>query len=248
MRLLLVKTGDTADSIQRACGDFDRMFLDQIGDLIDVRVVHAHQGEPLPPVKEVDAMLMTGSPYSVTTLEPWAESLSRWTRDLVDADRPVLGVCYGHQLLAHALGGRVERNPLGYEIGTITVSLTPEGENDPLLGRLDGRPLRFNSVHADAVTELPEGATILATNERTAVQAYSVGDRVWGVQFHPEITKRIMEMYLEERRYRVVADAHRAGEDPEAAVEEVRRGIEETPQGSALLRAFILLAKEKLGG
>lgn len=246
MRFLLVKTGDTADSIQRACGDFDRMFLEKIGDLIDVRVVQAHRDEPLPPVGEVDAMLMTGSPYSVTTMEPWAESLSEWTRALVDADRPVLGVCYGHQLLAHALGGRVEKNPLGYEIGTISVDLTPEGEKDPLLGGLGGRPLRFNSVHGDAVTELPDGATVLASNRMSTVQAFSVGDRVWGVQFHPEITKRIMEMYLEERRYRVVADAERAGLDPEAAVEEVRRGIEETPHGAALLRAFILLARERL--
>src|SRR5687767_6239565 len=218
MKLTLVKTGDTAQTIREKYGDFDRMFLDQLGGLeLDIQLVQAHRGDPLPKPEHVELMIMTGSPSSVTKLEPWAESLAKWMNDLVDADKPVLGVCYGHQLLAHARGGRVEKNPLGYEIGTVPIELTREGESDPLLGAL-GRPLTFNTVHADAVVSLPEGSIVLAKNERSEVQAFAIGDRVWGVQFHPEITKPLMEMYLEARAQYVREDAIRRGVDPEAAI------------------------------
>ena len=244
MKLLLIKTGDTAPLIRERYGDFDRMFLDQLEGLpVEIQLVQAHRGEPMPPIGDVDLMIMTGSPSSVTKLEPWAESLARWTSDLVDAGKPVLGVCYGHQLLAHARGGRVERNPRGYEIGTVPIQLTEAGRSDPLLSSLE-EPLLFNTVHSDAVVVLPKDAVVLATNRGTEVQAYSIGDRVWGVQFHPELTRKLMEMYLEARVQHVKDDAIRRGVDPEAAIEEVRRRMQETPRGPQLLRRFVERALE----
>jgi GMP synthase (glutamine-hydrolysing) len=244
VKLALIKTGDTAQLIRDRYGDFDRMFVDQLQGLdLEIALVQAHRGDPLPKIDDVDLMIMTGSPSSVTKLEPWAESLAKWTSDLVDADKPVLGVCYGHQLLAHARGGRVEKNPRGYEIGTVEIELTREGKSDPLLGAV-GRT--FNSVHSDAVVALPSEAIVLATNAGTEVQAFAIGDRVWGVQFHPELTRELMEMYLEARLSNVRDDAVRRGVDPEQAIEEVRKRIRETPDGPRLLRRFVERAKELL--
>jgi GMP synthase (glutamine-hydrolysing) len=246
VKLALIKTGDTAQIIRDHYGDFDRMFLDGLeGSEAEIEVIQAHRGEPLPKIENVDLMIMTGSPSSVTQLEPWAESLARWTSELVDENKPVLGVCYGHQLLAHARGGRVERNPRGYEIGTIGVELTEAGRTDPLLGGLEA-PLFFNTVHSDAVVKMPDESIVLATNAGTEVQAFSIGDRVWGVQFHPELTRPLMEMYVEARMQHVKDDALRRGVDPETALAEVRARMRETPRGPELLRRFVELAREKI--
>jgi GMP synthase (glutamine-hydrolysing) len=247
MRLLILKAGDTVGAIIERHGDFDRMFEAPIAGLdLEIQVVPVHRGDPLPDIGAVEAVIITGSPSSVTKREPWADALARYTSDLVDAGRPLLGVCYGHQILAHARGGRVEQNPLGYEIGTIDLEITGAGRADPLIGSLRG-PMRFQSVHADAVVSLPEEAQLLATSERSAVQAFSIGDRTWGVQFHPEMTRSIMSMYVDARIENVRADALRSREDPEARLAAVRRSITDTPSGPELLIRFIALAKEKLG-
>src|SRR5262245_52167177 len=117
-RLVLLKTGDTLDSVKQEVGDFDRMFLETIGGE-GVRVIEAHKNEALPALDSFDALLITGSPHSVTARDRWADDSAAFTKAAVEANKHVLGVCYGHQLMAHALGGEVIKNPSGYEVGTI---------------------------------------------------------------------------------------------------------------------------------
>src|SRR5688572_19974688 len=132
-KLLVLKAGDTLDTVKSAFGDFDAMFIHHFDELgVEPHVVETHRGEPLPPPESFDATIITGSPHSVTAREPWADALGAWMCDAVEREHFVLGVCYGHQLLAHALGGRVEKNPNGYEVGTIAVELTDEAAHDPL--------------------------------------------------------------------------------------------------------------------
>src|SRR5687767_11564392 len=103
-KLLLVKAGDTLEEVKSTCGDFDRMFLGPLAELgVVPRVVSPHRGERLPPAEAFDAMIITGSPHSVTARDTWADQLAKLLVDAVASDRFVLGVCYGHQLLAHAL-------------------------------------------------------------------------------------------------------------------------------------------------
>jgi GMP synthase (glutamine-hydrolysing) len=146
----------------------------------------------------------------------------------------VLGICYGHQLLAQALGGTVGRNPNGREIGTVEVRSLASAARDPLLGSW-GAAGPAHVTHVESVLALPDGAVRLAESDLDPVQAFAVGERAWGVQFHPEFDAPIVRAYLEARRDKVRGE----GRDPEALLGQIR----ETPGGPRLLRRFAELIR-----
>jgi GMP synthase (glutamine-hydrolysing) len=132
----------------------------------------------LPPGFDYDGVVVTGSRSSVYWDEDWIGALLDWIERAADRSLPILGVCYGHQALAAALGGRVEAMD-DIEIGYHEIDRT----DDSLFDGLDTPFVAFET-HSDRVVDLPPGATRLAENER-GVQAFRRGD-CWGVQFHPE--------------------------------------------------------------
>jgi GMP synthase (glutamine-hydrolysing) len=186
--ILLVKCGSAAAEVRRAHGDYDRWFLRALAPTgAAVRVIEAHAGAPLPArAGGADAVVVTGSPRSVTERAPWMLALGAWLRERAERGVPVLGVCFGHQLLAEAYGGAVAPSPRGRELGTVRCALTPAGRADPLFA---GLPPAFDAqaTHEDEVARLPPGATLLATNGWSRVQAFGIGPRVRAVQFHPEM-------------------------------------------------------------
>ncbi|MCL7417521.1 MAG: type 1 glutamine amidotransferase [Halalkalicoccus sp.] len=144
----------------------------------DVRSFAANEGE-LPDGYAYDAVIVSGSRASVYWNEPWIESLIDWVTGALDDGVPVLGVCFGHQLVVHALGGEV-RDMGECEIGYREIERV--GDSDLLAGLLD-RFVAFET-HSDEIATVPDGATVIAENEY-AVQAFRA-DRAFGVQFHPE--------------------------------------------------------------
>ena len=151
-----------------------------------------------------DGCLVTGSRASVYWDEEWIEPTKEWVRTAIDRGLPFLGVCWGHQLLADVLGGRVE--PMGeYEIGYRTVERTGDSE---LLDGLDEEFTVF-TTHSDAVVELPPGAEPIAENDYSVHGFHK--DRVFGVQFHPEYDMETAEYVtkgkdLPDQRVRKVLD------------------------------------------
>ena len=126
-----------------------------------------------------DAAVISGSQTSVYDDESWIAGTEAWVREAVESGLPVLGVCWGHQLLARALGGDVD--PMGsHELGYATVGLV---DDDPLFDGFDASFVAFET-HSDEVTRLPAAASVLAENDR-ALQAFRIRN-AWGVQFHPE--------------------------------------------------------------
>src|SRR5690606_38861481 len=108
----------------------------------------------------------------------------------------VLGVCYGHQLLAHALGGRVDDHPAGREVGTVELELDAAGEGDALFGATPAK-FRAHATHRQSVLELPPGATVLARSAHDPHHAVRYAPTAWGLQFHPEFSVGIMRGYLQ---------------------------------------------------
>lgn len=143
-------------------------------------------------------------------------------------------VCYGHQLLAHALGGEVGNNPRGREFGTVEVSLEEATRDDPLLGGLPPR-IRVHAGHTQSVLRLPAGAVRLASNPWDVNQAVRFRATAWGVQFHPEFDAEIVREYI--GHYGVELSAE--GQDPARLV----MTATEENSGRLLLRKFAQLVR-----
>lgn len=150
--------------------------------------VELDAGETIPPLEPFDLLVVMGGPMDVWEeaehpwLKPEKAAIRRWVREL---ERPFLGVCLGHQLLADALGGEARRMARP-EVGLGAVGLTDAGRADPLFAGL-ADPLEVFQWHGVGVTRLPEGGVALAGNEACAIQAMRVGRHAYGVQFHCEI-------------------------------------------------------------
>lgn len=231
--ILVVKTGSALPGVLARHGDFEDWFREIFGAQVPLRVVRVFEGESLPLPEEAAAILVTGSAAMVTAREAWSEAAAAWLADAVLRDAaPVLGICYGHQLLAHGLGGKVGVNPRGREMGTMEIEFLQDGP-DPLLGSLVGAT-PFQTSHLESVLELPPGARRLGQSRLDPNHVFRVGERAWGIQFHPEFDAPIMRSYVDERAEGLQAE----GIDPGA----IQRAVRPTPGGPALLRLFAQIA------
>jgi GMP synthase (glutamine-hydrolysing) len=234
--IAILIAGDPVPLAKERRGGFEAMIRRRVGDFSTLRVgewidVDIRTAVELPKPEAVSGVIVTGSASSVTDREPWTLRGEELLRQLVAAQVPVLGICYGHQMLGQALGGLVEKNPRGREIGTVQVE---QVESDPILGALslgEGRRYPIHATHVDSVTMLPPGARVLATTKLDPNAAVRFGEHTWGVQFHPEFDPEVMRAYIETRRDRL----HEENLDPDRLLNEVR----ETPTGPEILQRFI---------
>ena len=120
--------------------------------------------------------------------QPWVTPLLRVLERTLEENIPGLGLCFGHQLLAKALGATVATDPKREESGTIDLDLTPAGKQDPLFKPLPS-PFPAHTGHSDSVMDVPTGVTLLATSRRLSTQAFRVDDApFFSTQFHPDLT------------------------------------------------------------
>lgn len=180
-----------------------------------------------------DALVLSGAPGDAwaddeATLQYVARA-RRWLRE----GKPLFGVCHGHQILARAAGGHVGRNPAGWELGNVRVSLTAAGRMCPLFAG-NGPELNFLESHQDAVLGVPAGAQVLAANDHTPVQALAYGPRQFSVQFHPEFSPEILRALWRDRE-------KPEGFDPAPALE----SAQPTPEARKLFARFLDLVPDQ---
>ena len=168
--------------------------LGVIGEVFDARgvawrYVDPWRGDAVPDVADVGGLVVLGGAMNADEVEayPWLGDVRSLLGAAVSAEVPVLGVCLGAQLLARSQDAAVTRGGVR-EIGFRKVSVVDAGVDDPLLAAFAPSAMVFQ-WHEDAC-ELPAGAELLATNDDTFVQAYRLGPRAYGVQFHFEVTPR----------------------------------------------------------
>lgn len=199
-KLFIIKIGTTFAGTLKRFGDFDRWTKDTLGTMdSDICVLDVAHGAALPPVADCAGVVVTGSHAMVTDRLPWSLRVASWIPSLLEARVPLLGICYGHQLLAQSMGGRVGFHPGGMEIGTVEVHLLPACAGDDLFRLLPQR-LCAHVTHSQTVLRLPPGATRLAANTHEPNHAFRVGECAWGVQFHPEYDAGIMRSYIREQK------------------------------------------------
>jgi len=227
--VVIVKLGSTMPHLQASRGDYEDWIAAGLDGLRDVRVCRVVEGDALPSPEAQRAVVVTGSSALVTDRAAWSERTGAWLKELVAHDRPLLGICYGHQLLADVLGGEVGMNPDGREIGMIDVQLNERAKSDPLFGVLPST-IRVSSSHRQSVLGLPRGARRLASNAATLNQAYALGERTWAMQFHPEWDHEVIGAYLEDRFDTLLGE----GLDPSALL----AGAQASPHGLRILQRF----------
>ena len=232
--LLIIKTGNTVAPLREQGEDFEDWFIAGCGVTDDeVLVVSVFLGEVLPAPEDVSGVIITGSPAYVTDQEPWNFSTAEFIKSAVAAEIPVLGVCYGHQLLAWAFAGDVGFHPEGREIGSVEISLSAAAQDDLLFTGMPAT-MTVQVSHQQSVLGLPAGALHLASNEFDPNHAFRIGKFAWGIQFHPEFDARISGAYLNARRGALIAE----GLD----VEQLESELAESPESHALLRRFAELS------
>jgi GMP synthase (glutamine-hydrolysing) len=186
--VLIVKTGTTNPAVVARHGDYDDWFARELGrGGARWTVVDAYTGGPVPDPTGFDGVILTGSPLSVRDDAAWMPRLGAWALSAA-ADVPVLAVCFGHQIVGEALGGRIEPNPAGGEYGTIEVDLTAAGQAHPLYAGMPAR-ISVQSTHRDVLLGAPTdpATTLLGSTGNTRWQTFSWGPRLHAVQFHPEL-------------------------------------------------------------
>ncbi|MDK3016081.1 type 1 glutamine amidotransferase [Pseudodonghicola flavimaris] len=194
MKIGILQTGHSPDPLIAPLGDYDQLFETLLaGNDFTFEVFAVVDGIFPSGPEDAEGWIVTGSRHGAYEDHPWIPPLEQLIRDIKASGKPMIGVCFGHQIIAQALGGKVEKFAGGWSVGRTEYMM-------------DGAPVALNAWHQDQVTELPEDARVLAGNEfcKNAILAY--GDTVWTVQPHPEFQPSFIKGLIDTRGKGVVPD------------------------------------------
>jgi GMP synthase (glutamine-hydrolysing) len=226
----IIKTGSTFDELKQSAGDFEDWIIEAMGiDADEAEVWNLEKKEELPEGYDTRGIIITGSLSNVTENLSWMKKFTPWIRPFFNTPVPVLGICFGHQLLADAFGGKVDFHAGGKEVGSVDIHLNAEGIDDSLF---QGIPPTFTGYvcHSQTVTELPKDAIRLAHNNFEQNHAFKLGRNIRGVQFHPEFNATVTRYCVE----KLAEDLRSQGLDPE----QMYHAVEENGYGKMLLKRF----------
>lgn len=199
VRVGLLQCGHVRADVATDHGDYPELFGALLADApIELVTYVVDEGHLPDDPRACDGWLVSGSASSVYDGHDWIDRAGRFLTRVVDAEVPMVAVCFGHQLLAQALGGRVERSDRGWGVGIHRYDVVAPVPRWP-----DPTPptrLALLASHQDQVTDLPDGATVLAASAHCPVAAYALGPRVVAVQAHPEFTPALSRDLILARR------------------------------------------------
>ncbi|MFO7777482.1 MAG: hypothetical protein R6V28_03935 [Nitriliruptoraceae bacterium] len=215
VRVGLLECDHTDPDLRAIDGDYGEMFVRLFAEHaphLELTRIDLIGGAPLPRPEAFDAYVVTGSRLDAVVTAPWVLALGDFVRQAHGSDIPAVGICFGHQLIAHVLGGHVDRAAHGWGVGVHTAEVTPDATSPEIPDRF-----RLLLSHQDQVLTLPPGAELLATSQHAPVAAFRVGSLL-GFQGHPEFSPRFAAALMERRSERigteVVAAARRTLDTP----------------------------------
>jgi len=194
----ILETGQLPAELGDKHGDYPQMFQRLLGGVdpsLDFAVYRVTEEQLPRDVAECDAWLITGSRHGVYDPLPWIKPLKRFLRRAYEQDVPIVGICFGHQILAEALGGKAEKSDKGWGLGVHRYPLLRHGGIEGVDGELT-----LNAFHQDQVTRLPEDAEVLAGSAFCPYAVLAYRGRAISVQPHPEFSTDFERDLIEYRR------------------------------------------------
>jgi GMP synthase-like glutamine amidotransferase len=210
MKLGILKTDAVRPEWVPRFGEYPDMFIELLSRAdpdLEFEVYDVEQGRYPEDIDEVDAYLITGSKSSVYEDKPWIAALLDFVRELHRRRKKLVGICFGHQVVARALGGRVEKSPRGWGVGLHTHRFTAT----PPWHDQGDRDLDILVSHQDQVVEVARGAAVLAGSEFCENAVCQVGDHILTFQGHPEFAPDYAREIMEFRRELLGEETYREG-------------------------------------
>jgi GMP synthase-like glutamine amidotransferase len=204
MNIGLLQCDHVAERFRPIAGDYPAMFAAWLANMQNFNLVPFDVCNGVWPASldECDAYLCTGSRWSVYDDVAWIHDLKTFVRQSYEANKPFIGICFGHQMLAEALGGKVEKSAYGWGVGIREMEITrAEAWMQP-----QQATLKLHYMHQDQVTRLPENSVALGRSEHCPVAAFRVGRAMLGIQAHPEFTNEYSAALLTDRIERIGAE------------------------------------------
>ncbi|WP_176248482.1 MULTISPECIES: type 1 glutamine amidotransferase [unclassified Sulfitobacter] len=195
MKIGILQTGHSPDNMKDQLGDYGEMFTKLLGGHdFDFQIWSVVDGEFPDSAVDADGWLITGSKFGAYEDHDWIPPLEQLILAIRDTGRPLVGICFGHQIIAQALGGKVEKFAGGWSVGRTEYTV-------------NGQPMALNAWHQDQVTALPQGAQVVGSSEFCANAALLYDDQIWTIQPHPEFNADFIDGLIRTRGKGVVPDA-----------------------------------------
>ena len=206
LQIGLIQCGHVHPDLVPEHGDYPELFADLLApNGIELTTFDVDHDRFPTDLSGFDGWVITGSANSAYDDLPWIHRTEELLRTLIADEAPMVAVCFGHQLLAQALGGRVAKSPDGWGAGLHEYQFV--GEPPTWMVPPPDGPVRIIASHQDQVVELPEGAEVIARTDHCPIAAYTLGSSVFAIQPHPEFTAEVSQGLVERRRDRIGADA-----------------------------------------
>ena len=198
MKIGILQTGHSPEEMLEAHGNYSDRFQALLdGHGFEFETFSVVDGDFPEGIQDADGWLITGSKHGAYEDHDWIPPLEELIRDIRDSDKPMVGVCFGHQIIAQALGGKVVKFEGGWSVGRTEYTV-------------DGKPVALNAWHQDQVVELPEGAQVVGSSDFCANAMLTYGDSIWTLQPHPEFGSDFINGLIQNRGKGVVPDAQLA--------------------------------------
>ena len=211
VHLGILQTDSVLETLQPRFGDYPQMFEELFREQDpEMTFTTYNVQQTLPRNLECDAYLITGCKLSVYDDLPWIRELASFIRHAIEAKKKIIGICFGHQLIAHFFGGEVGPASAGWGVGVQTSDLVT---THSWMGVVNQTPSQLHLVasHKDQVSRLPQGAKIFATSDFCPVSGFTLGDEVLTIQGHPELSAEYSEALMGVRRQLLGEDVYQAG-------------------------------------